>query len=100
MQMFTNILVGVDLARCKPLTLSGLNPVALEPIHWAITLAKANSARLLFFSASNIGEEALFPLAEEDRAWVREAIFRDGTKLLQDLVQQAQKQGVEAQSKF
>jgi universal stress protein E len=100
MQMFANILVGVDLARCKPLALSGLNPVALEPIHWAITLAKANSARLLFISASNIGEEALLPLAEEDRAWVREAILQDGNKVLEDLVQQAQTQGVEAQSKL
>ena len=69
---FTNILVGIDLSRCNPLDISGLSQVALEPIHWGIALAKANSARLLFFSASSIGEEALLPLAEEDRAQVLE----------------------------
>jgi universal stress protein E len=100
MHIFTNILVGVDLARCKPLDISGLSPIALEPIHWAIQLAKVNSAQLLFFSASNIGEEVLLPLAEEDRAQVRETIFQGGNKVLQDLVQQAKKQGVESQSKL
>jgi universal stress protein E len=100
MHIFTNILVGVDLARCKPLDISGLNPIALEPIHWGIALAKANAARILFFSATSIGEDALFPLAEEDRALVRKAVFQDGNKVLHDLVQQAQKQGVEAQSQL
>jgi universal stress protein E len=100
MHIFKNILVGIDLARCKPLDISGLNPVALEPIHWAIQLAKANSAQLLFFAASNIGEEALSPLAEEDRSQVRETIFQGGNKVLQDLVNQAKTRGVEAQSKL
>ena len=100
MQVFKNILVGVDLARCHPLDVSGLNPTALEPIHWAIQLARANSARLLFFSASNIGDEALSPLAEEDRSQVRETVLRAGSKVLQDLVDQAQRQGIEAHSKL
>ncbi len=100
MNPFTNILVGVDLARFNPVEVSGPNPVALEPIHWGIQLAKANSARLLFFSASDIGEEALLPLAEADRVQVREAILQGGGKVLQGLVQQAQTQGVEAQSQL
>ena len=99
MHLFTNILVGVDLSRCEPLDISGLNSIAWEPIHWAIELAKASSSQLLFFSASNIGEEALSPLAEEDRSQVRDSVFQGGSKVLQDLVQQAKTQGVEAQSK-
>ena len=97
MNLFKNILVGIDLARCNPPDVSGLSPVALEPIHWGIELAKANSARLLFFSACNIGEESLFGLADEDRAWVREVVFQGGGKVLQALVRQAKQQGVEAQ---
>ncbi len=100
MHLFKNILVGIDLAQCRPLDVSGLDPVALEPIHWAIRLAKANAARLLFFSASNIGEEALWPLAEEDRTRVRQAVFQGGSKVLQELAQQANEQGVEAQGKL
>ncbi len=100
MHIFRNILVGIDLARCKTLDISGLSPIALEPIHWAIQLAKANSARLLFLSASNIGEEVLSPLAEEDRAQVREIVLKCGGKVLEDLVQQAKEQGVEAESKL
>lgn len=99
MQIFKNILVGIDLARCEPLDISGLNPIALEPIHWGIQFAKANSARLVFFSASNIGEEALFPLAEEDRSHVRTTIYQRGNRVLQDLVRQANDEGIEAQSK-
>jgi universal stress protein E len=99
MTVFKNILVGVDLARCKPLALSGLSQVALEPIHWAIQLAKLNSARLLFFSASNIGEDVLLPLAEEDRALVRTTVLQAGSKLLHDLVRQANKENVEADYK-
>jgi universal stress protein E len=99
MPLFKNILVGVDLARCKPLAVSGLSQVALEPIHWAIQLAKVNSARLLFFSASNIGEEVLLPLAEEDRALVRTTVFQAGSKVLHDLVQQANKDKIDAQFK-
>jgi universal stress protein E len=100
MEIFKNILVGVDLARCKPLDFSGLGPVALEPIHWGIQLAKSNSAPLLFFSASNISEEALLPLAEADRAHVRDAIYQGGGKVLQELLQQAKSQGIEAESKL
>ena len=100
MQIFKNILVGIDLAWCIPLDISGLNPIALEPIHWGIQLAKANSARLLFFSASNIGEEALSPLAEEDRSQVRATIHQRGSKVLQELVQQANNEGIDAQSKL
>jgi universal stress protein E len=99
-ELFKNILVGVDLARCKPLDMCGLNPVALEPIHWAIHLAKVNAGRLLFFSASNIGEDALRHLAEEDRSQVRETVFKGGGKVLQDLVEQAGTQGVPAQWKI
>jgi universal stress protein E len=100
MPLFTNILVGVDLARCKPLDVSGLSPIALEPIHWAVQLAKASSARLLFFSASSLSEETLSLLAEADRNRLRETVFQGGGKVLQDLVQQAKEQGVEAQSKL
>jgi universal stress protein E len=100
MQIFKNILVGIDLALCQPLDISGLNPIALEPIHWGLQLAKANSAQLSFFSACNIGEEVLLPLTEEDRSHVRATILDGGSKVLKSLVQQANNEGIEAQSKI
>ncbi len=80
MQTFANILVGVDLARCNPLDISGLNPIALEPIHWGISVAKANAARLLFFSAIHISEDDLYALAEEDRRKSARPFFRAAAK--------------------
>lgn len=100
MNAFTNILVGVNLARYNPLTAPGLNPVAEELIRWGIQLAKANSARLLFFSSSEISEDALLPLSEEDRAHVRDVVYQGGGKLLQKLVDQATEEGVAAESKI
>ncbi len=100
MHVFKNILVGIDLGQCRPLNVSGLNAIALEPIEWAIRLAEYSSARLLFFAAANISEETLLPLAEEDRTQVRETVLRAGGKVLEELVQQAERQGVEAQGKI
>jgi universal stress protein E len=100
MNAFSNILVGVDLTRFNPLDASGLHPVAVEPVRWGIELAKANSARLLFFSSSEINEEALLPLSEADRAHVRDVVYQGGGKLLQKLVDQAREQGIAAESKI
>jgi universal stress protein E len=100
MNLFTNILVGVDLAQCKPLDVSGLNLISLEPINWGIRLARTNGARLLFFSASNVSDETLFHLAAEDRSQVHEAVARGGGKVLGELVERARSQGVEADYKL
>jgi universal stress protein E len=100
MQLFTNILVGVDLARYDPFKDDGLNPSVFEPIHWGMQLAKTNSARLLFFAASNLNDGALSPLGEEDRTYVLGKLFQGGDKVLEYLVQEAQKEGIEAQSKL
>jgi universal stress protein E len=100
MQLFKNILVGIDLARCDPLDSSGPNPGVMEPIRWGMQLAKLNAARLLFFSASNLGDNSLSLLAEEDRDSVLESILRSGGKVLENLVQQARQEGIEAQCKL
>lgn len=100
MHIFTNILVGIDLARINPLDVAALTPVVQEPNHWGIQLAKANAARLMFFSASNIGEEALLPLDEEDREQVRKSVFQGSSKVFHVLMEQAQLQGVASQSKL
>lgn len=100
MQPFANILVGVDLARFDPLDSAGPSPSVLEPVHWGIQLAKINSARLLFFSASNLSDDTLSLLAEDDRSYVINNILRSGNQILDNLVQMAKKEGVEAQSKL
>lgn len=98
MQLFTNILVGVDLSRYDPLADAEPDPSMLEPVHWGIQLAKTNSARLLFFSAGAIRQEALSPLSGGDRADVVENVLQGGGKILENLVRQAQSEGVQAES--
>lgn len=71
-----------------------------EPIHWATKLAKGNSARVKFISATNISEEALLPLDDRDRSQVRETILQAGGKVLAELVHYAKTQGVDADSKL
>lgn len=100
MHIFTNILAGIDLARYNPLDSGGPSPSVLEPIHWGMQLAKTNSARLLFFSASNLSDDALSPLGEEDRTYVLGNVLQGGNRILGQLVQQAQKERIEAESKL
>lgn len=100
MQVFKNILVGVDLAQWQPDGLAAPNPIVMEPIEWGIRLARLCSARLTFFSAANISEETLSPLAEEDRSHVRQAVMQAGGKVLQNLVEQAHGDGVDARAKI
>lgn len=100
MQISKNILVGVDLVRCKPPDVSGLHGVAWEAISRGIKIARDNSARLLFFAAASTGDEVLSPLDEEDRAQVRSSVGQAGARILDELVKKAQAQGVAAQSKL
>jgi nucleotide-binding universal stress UspA family protein len=100
MQVFTNILVGVDPARYNPLDPSGGSASVAGPIQWGLRLAKANSARLTFFSAGNVREDALALLAPEDRASVLDRLSQGSGKVLHRLVEQARKDGVQAQGTF
>ena len=100
MQLFQNILVGIDLARFGSPDGSGPSPNVLEPIQWGVQLAKLNAARLLFFSASNLSDNALSLLAEEDRSYVLESIVRGGGKVLESLVQKAREEGIKADCKL
>jgi universal stress protein E len=100
MSLFKNILVGIDLTRCTPLDVSGLTPVAREPIHWGIGLARINSARLLFFSAVDSDDESLLSLASADLDQAQDTFFEDGARVLQELVEQARQQGVDAHCKL
>lgn len=88
MQCFKNILVGVDLTKCRQYNVAELTPSAKEAIDCAIWLAHVNSAELLFFAALTISPEAL------------EQVRELANKLLGELVDQAAKEGVTAQSRL
>jgi universal stress protein E len=100
MSIFNNILLGVDLAQCRPLSTSGFSAVAREAIRQAIHMARLNSASLLILSAANITEDVLHPLAEEDRSQVSASLRAAGGKVLDDLVREASDEGVQATGKM
>ena len=99
MQVFTNILVGIDLAACNPLDDSQSTAAILEPIHWGIELARVNAARLLFFSASNGAENSLLSVLEHEAPSTCQTRVPIDHGMLQKLVHQAKEQGVVARSK-
>src|SRR5260370_38620792 len=96
MTSFTNILVGVDLSQCRPLEAAALSEGARETIRTAIWLARAHQAKLLFFAALNLTEEALHHLDQEDQFHVARPIEDGAKKVLRDLSKQALQQGVTA----
>jgi universal stress protein E len=100
MQCFKNVLVGVDLSRCRRLDVTELTPDALEVIDHGIWLAQPNGSELLFFTALNIPEEALHHLEEDRRTHVRRTVEELANKVLAELVRRAEGQGVAATSRL
>jgi universal stress protein E len=100
MQLFQNILVGVDLNRCNPLSTSTLGPIAWDAIERGISLAKIDSAKVLFFAAVNLSEEALQPLPEHDRTRMAQTIREAADNVLGQLVTRANQKGVAAAGKL
>jgi universal stress protein E len=100
MQCFKNILVGIDLTRGRRFDVSEIAADAREVINHAIWLAKVNGAKLLFFAALNISQDALHHLQEEEHSHVRRTVEELANRVLAELVAQAGQQGVEARSQL
>src|SRR5262249_12566786 len=100
MQCFQNILVGVDLTRSRRLDVSEIAGDAREVINHALWLAKLNGARLLFFAALNISQDALHHLQEEEHSHVKRTVEELANRVLAELVARAGQQGVEARSQL
>lgn len=95
MQPFKNILVGVDLTRCRKFDLSELGQASQEAIHRAIWLAKVNSAPLLFFAVFSISRDQLQQVHEESDDGPS-TIEERANRLMAKLVEQAEQEGVKA----
>jgi universal stress protein E len=100
MRLFTNILAGVDLSRCRPLEIAALSSGARETVQTAVWLAHASQAKLLFLSAFNLTEDALHHLDPEDRSQVKHTVEQEARQVLGALALEAREQGVEAGSKL
>jgi universal stress protein E len=93
---FTNILVGIDLTEVPHFDVTRFGRGPRELIDHAIWLAKRSGARLLFFSALNLTEEALHHLEEEQRTHVARTVEELANRALDELVTRAQSEGVQA----
>jgi universal stress protein E len=100
MERLQNILVGLDLAACKPLTTAGLGPIPREVFGRAVELARVHSARLLLFSALNVSEESLHHLDETERTHIVNTLADAVNHVLHDLEQEARAEGVRASHKL
>src|SRR5438552_3782886 len=100
MQPFQNILVGLDLAACKPLEISGLGPIPRDAFRRALDLAKTHASRITLFTALNVSEESLRFLDEAERTHVVSAFAEAANQVLHHLEQQAKAEGVEATHKL
>src|SRR6516162_7985107 len=96
MKPFQNILVGLDLAACKPLTTTGLGPIPRDAFRRGVELAKMSNARLLLFAALNVSEEALNFLQEPQRTRVVSHLVAAAERVLSVLEQDGKKEGAQA----
>lgn len=98
MSCFKNILVGVDLGGGQVMDPSELDPVVRATVRQGVWLAWLNRARLQFFAALDTTPETLRHLDEEDRKQVAWTVEARANRMLQDLVHEAQPEGVEARA--
>ncbi|MGH7224172.1 MAG: universal stress protein, partial [Gemmataceae bacterium] len=99
MSLFHNILVGVDLSQYDTATFQP-SPIARQVASHALWLADKTSARLTFFSALDLGIEALPLLEESDLHYLTTGAEQTAAKILRGLVQQARDKGIEAVDKL
>lgn len=99
MQLFRNILVGVDLKQYDPRTREP-SLVAREVVRQVLWLAEKSAARLTFFSALNITPETLPHLDETDFRYLTTTAEKNAGAILRQLVEQARGRGLEARDKL
>ena len=99
MSLFRNILVGVDVMQYDSTTLQP-STVAREVVRQALWLAGKTSSHLTFFTALDLGIEALPHLDETDFRQLTTVAEQTAAKILRGLVQQARDKGIEAQDKL
>lgn len=96
MSVFRNILVGLDLIHCPRTKDDPLGLIAETVVARAILKAKKNDARLLFFAALNIPEEAFHSLPPKQGQQVKQSFYDWAHSTLAAITERARKEGVEA----
>jgi universal stress protein E len=102
MSGFDNILVGVDLRKCKPHEAATLDLVAENAVRRALWVARASAARLTFLSAlAHHGRAAQRPwhlpgLGAADQPSCLGTVEESARNTLTSLVREARDQGIEA----
>ena len=94
MKRFTNILVGVDLARGSRLVCDELSPPTEEAIERALWLAKLNSARLLFTYSLDMSAKTQRLIQENPRS--ESTVVDHAREVLGSIVERAKQEGIAA----
>jgi universal stress protein E len=100
MKRFKNILVGVDLANGGTLVSNDIVPPTKEAVARAVWLAKANSARLLFFHVLPpwaLGLDAETPTRHQEHNG-KYTVMDHATEVIADMVEFARTEGLAAES--
>jgi universal stress protein E len=98
MACFQNILVGLDLTRCRQNAIDALPVIVHDVFRHAVWLGRHTGARLTFFSALSESDiEAIFPPVENQEP---AAMERGQRQLLSAFVHQANESGVTATGVF
>lgn len=99
MSAFRNILVGIDLSQAEQLDVAKLSPVTKETVQTAVGLAGRCAARLLFFAALDVSEDALNGPAPGGGGAPR-TVEAAANQVLADLVSNAAGNGVTASARL
>ena len=97
MSIFKNVLVGIDLLQADGPGSTRFSPPVEEAIKHGLWLAERASAGVTFFAAVDVPEDELYPL---DESHVANQLEQSGGRVLDHLVDSAQKRGLTADGKL
>lgn len=99
METNTKILVGIDLSKGDRLAVSDLSEPNRIAVEQAILAAGPANAEITFFTAFEISEQALH-LCEKGEHNITETITTSASRVLDELIAQAEESSVKANKKF
>lgn len=100
MQLFSNILVGIDFSQVIDVEKAEFKPPVEQAIKWALWVGEHHSARITFFASLELRGEFWSFLGEDEQERLQDGAQSIAEKVMVKLLDRARQSGVQAEAKL